>query len=638
MDQPAHNELSKESRPLFPLMIGAVGVVFGDIGTSPLYAVKEALGGEHAPPPSFDNVVGIISLIIWTLLIVITLKYQIYIMKAGHQGEGGNLVLVELARKLTGDHPAMQKLIMVAGMVGVSFFFGDGVITPAISVLSAVEGLEVATPALKSFVIPITLTILFILFFFQSQGTAKIGSLFGPICILWFFSLAVIGVKQIISYPKVLAALNPIYGLNYLLHNQSGNTVLVLGSIFLAVTGAEALYADMGHFGKPAINWSWVCFVFPALMLNYLGQGALILNNPLAVKNPFYLCVPPWALIPMVILATAATVIASQAVISGAFSATRQAMQLGYLPRLRIVHTSSTEFGQIYVPATNWFLLVAVIILVLGFKSSNNLAPAYGISVTITMVADTTLAFGIVLRKMFSWNWPKALALLIFFISIDLGFLGANILKIADGGWFSLALGAVLFFLMATWRKGQTLVREAVQKQEIPLDTFLRQFEAAPFGTMPGVAVFMTQNFKVAPSAFVELLRHTGSLYETIVFLSVRADALPYINDDERVQVDILEGKFYRVIIRFGFMEAIDVPKALSKCVLPDNKPLPLMDTWFFIGKAIFIAGSHPEMSQWRLKLFLDMFRSAETPAGFFKLPPSQVVDLGTRIVLGRHE
>ncbi|MBF0422576.1 MAG: KUP/HAK/KT family potassium transporter [Magnetococcales bacterium] len=636
MNQPAHHETSGENRSLLPLMIGAIGIVFGDIGTSPLYAVKEALGGEHAPPPGFDSVVGIISLIIWTLLIILTLKYQLFIMKADHQGEGGNLVLVELARQLTYDKPNMQKFIMVAGMIGVAFFFGDGVITPAISVLSAVEGLETIAPSLKPLITPITLTILLLLFFFQSQGTTKIGRLFGPICILWFFSISIIGIKQIISYPKVLVALNPIHGLNYLLRNQSGNTLLVLGSVFLAVTGAEALYADMGHFGKPAINWSWGSFVFPALMLNYLGQGALILNDPLAVQNPFYLCVPHWALIPMVILATAATVIASQAVISGAFSATRQAMQLGYLPRLRIVHTSSTEFGQIYVPATNWLLLIAVVILVLGFKSSNNLAAAYGISVTVTMVAATPLAFGIVLRKMFSWSWSKAMILMIFFMAIDLGFLGANILKIADGGWFSLALGAVLFFLMSTWRKGQTLVREAVQKQEIPLDTFLHQFEAAPFNTMPGVAVFMTQNFKVAPSAFVELLRHTGSLYETIVFLSIRADALPYVNDDERVQVDILEGKFYRIIIRYGFMETMDVPRALVTCTLPDNRPLSLMDTWFFIGKAIFIAGRHPEMSQWRLQLFLDMFRSAESPTGFFKLPPSQVVDLGTRIVLGQ--
>lgn len=630
-----HNNPGESSSRLFPLMVGAIGIVFGDIGTSPLYTVKEALGGEHAPPPSFDNVVGVISLILWTLLVVLTLKYQLFIMKASHQGEGGNLVLVELARKFTADNPRIQRFIMIAGMIGVSFFFGDGVITPAISVLSAIEGLEVVTPAFTPYVIPATLLVLFLLFFFQSKGTAKIGRLFGPICSLWFVAIALIGIKEIVTYPKILLALNPLYGFHYLF-SSTGDTFLVLGSIFLAVTGAEALYADMGHFGKKAINLSWGSFVFPALILNYLGQGALILNNPTAVKNPFFHSVPPWALVPMVILATAATVIASQAVISGAFSATRQAMQLGYLPRLRVVHTSSTEFGQIYVPATNWLLLVAVVVLVLGFKNSNNLAAAYGIAVTVTMVAATPLAFGIVLRKMFSWGWPKAIFYMMVFMTVDLGFFGANILKIADGGWFPLALGAILFFLMSTWRKGQTLVREAVQKQEIPLEPFLRQFEAAPFNTMPGIAVFMTQNFRVAPSAFVELLRHTGSLYEQIVFLSVRPDTLPHVNDDERIQVDTLDGQFYRVIIRYGFMEAMDVPKALTKCVLKEDKAMTLQDTWFFIGKAIFLAGKHPAMSRWRLQLFLDMFRSAESPTGFFHLPPSQVVDLGTRIVLGK--
>ncbi|MBF0138982.1 MAG: potassium transporter Kup [Magnetococcales bacterium] len=633
---PPNNDSGDSKSRLFPLMIGAVGIVFGDIGTSPLYAVKEALGGEHAPPPTFDNVTGIISLILWTLLVVLTLKYQLFIMKASHQGEGGNLVLVELARKYTADNPRMQRLIMIAGMIGVSFFFGDGVITPAISVLSAIEGLEVVTPAFTPYIIPATLLVLFLLFFFQSKGTAKIGRLFGPICFIWFVAIALIGIKEIVNYPKILLAINPYYGIHYFFGAQSGDTFLVLGSVFLAVTGAEALYADMGHFGKKAINWSWVLIVFPALILNYLGQGALILNNPAAVKNPFYHSVPSWALIPMVILATSATVIASQAVISGAYSATRQAMQLGYLPRLRVVHTSSTEFGQIYVPATNWLLLVAVVMLVLGFKSSNNLAAAYGISVTVTMVAATPLAFGIVLRKMFSWSWPKAILFMVIFMSVDLGFFGANILKIADGGWFPLALGAVLFFMMSTWRKGQTLVREAVQRQEIPLEPFLRQFEAAPFNKMPGTAVFMTQNFQVAPSAFVELLRHTGSLYEQIVFLSVRTDTLPHVNDAERIQVDTLDGQFYRVIIRYGFMEVMNVPKALTQCVLKENKPMSLQDTWFFIGKAIFLAGKHPAMSQWRLQLFLDMFRSAESPTGFFHLPPSQVVDLGTRIVLGR--
>ena len=629
-----HSEKQLQKDRLFPLMVGAVGVVFGDIGTSPLYAVKEALGSAHAPAPTPEHVFGIISLIFWTLLIVLTLKYQFFIMRASHQGEGGSLVLVELARKLTGNKPGMQRTIMIVGMIGVSFFFGDGVITPAISVLSAVEGLEVVTPAFKPYVIPITLIVLFLLFFFQSKGTHRIGAFFGPICALWFLSLALIGLRGIFQHPEILAALNPVYGIKFLFGGNTGSTFVVLGSVFLAVTGAEALYADMGHFGKLAINWSWGIFVFPSLVLNYLGQGALILGDPTAVKNPFFLSVPEWGLVPMVILATAATVIASQAVISGAFSATRQAIQLGYLPRMRVIHTSSTAFGQIYVPATNWLLLVAVIILVLGFKSSNNLAGAYGIAVTITMIADTTLAFGIVLRLMYSWSWPKVILLMVPFLAVDLGFLGANALKIPDGGWFTLILGGVLLFLMSTWRKGQDLVRQAVRKQAIPLEPFLSQFESTPLSRMPGTAVFMAQNFKVAPSAFVELLRHTMTLYEQVIFLSVQNDVLPYVDDADRIKVDILSNKYYRVQIRYGFMETADVPKMLSDCWLRAEERLAIEDAWFFVGKAIFVAGNHPEMTQWRMRLFLDMFRNAESATGFFNLPPVRVVDLGTRIVL----
>ncbi|MBF0107939.1 MAG: potassium transporter Kup [Magnetococcales bacterium] len=619
---------------LFPLMVGAIGVVFGDIGTSPLYAVKEALGGSHAPAPTHDNVLGVISLIVWTLLVVLTVKYQFFIMRASHQGEGGSLVLVELARKLTRDKPGLHRPIMIMGMVGVAFFFGDGVITPAISVLSAVEGLEVVAPALKSYVIPVTLMVLFFLFFFQSKGTARIGRLFGPICSLWFLAIALIGLKEILNHPEILAAVNPVYGIKYLLGGHVGGTFLILGSVFLAVTGAEALYADMGHFGKMAINWAWGLFVFPALILNYLGQGALILGNPEAVRNPFYMSVPEWGLMPMVFLATAATVIASQAVISGAYSATRQAMLLGYLPRLRVIHTSSTEFGQIYVPVTNWMLLLSVVILVVGFQSSNNLAAAYGIAVTITMIADTSLAFGIVLRKTFSWSWARAGILLVIFLTVDLGFLGANLVKVPDGGWFTLTLGAILFFLMSTWRKGQDLVRQAVRRQEIPLEPFLHQFETESFPRMPGTAVFMTQNFQVAPSAFVQLLQHTRTLYDQVIFLSVQTDQLPYVGEMERVQIDTLFTKYHRIRIRYGFMETVDVPQALAGCRFGDGRELSLEECWFFMGKAIFLAGNHPEMSPWRMKLFLDMFRNAETATGFFNLPPIRVVDLGTRIVL----
>ncbi|MBF0272133.1 MAG: potassium transporter Kup [Magnetococcales bacterium] len=628
----------KKHSSLLTLMIGAIGVVFGDIGTSPLYAVKEALGGEHSAMPTPDNVLGIISLIIWTLLIVLTVKYQFFIMRADHQGEGGNLVLVALARTFTQGNARMQRIIMIVGMIGVSLFFGDGVITPAISVLSAVEGLEVITPAFQPYVLPITLLVIFLLFFFQNKGTATIGRLFGPICMLWFLAIATVGVKEILLHPEILAALNPIHGLRFLFGESGGKTFVVLGSVFLAVTGAEALYADMGHFGRKSINWSWGTFVFPALMLNYLGQGALILGDPTTVRNPFYLSVPEWGMLPMVALATSATIIASQAVISGAFSATRQAMQLGYLPRLRVIHTSSSEFGQIYVPLTNWVLLLAVVVLVLGFKSSTNLAAAYGIAVTGTMIAVTVLAFGIVLRHLFSWSLFLSVPLLVIFLTVDLGFFGANALKFMDGGWFPVIMGALIFFLMSTWRKGQDLVSHAVRKGEIPLEPFLRQLTADTIHRVPGTAVFMTQNFDLAPPALVELLKHTMTLHEKVIFLSIQTEAIPYVPESERIHVSTLLHDYYRVRISHGYMETADVPKTLLGCHLPGAEQVAMEDTYFFLGKANFVAGSNPGMAHWRLKLFLGLYRNAESATHFFKLPSARVVDLGTRIVLGQQE
>ncbi|MBF0341171.1 MAG: potassium transporter Kup [Magnetococcales bacterium] len=631
MDQPAGTHARDG---LKTLMIGAIGVVFGDIGTSPLYAVKEALGGEHAAIPTPDNVLGIISLILWTLLIVLTVKYQFFIMRADHQGEGGNLVLVALAKQFTRNNPRMQRAIMIIGMIGVSLFFGDGVITPAISVLSAVEGLEVATPAFQPYIIPITLIVIIGLFAVQNKGTGRIGKWFGPICMVWFVAIAAIGLKEILRHPAILAAMNPYHGIRFLLADSNSNTFIVLGSVFLAVTGAEALYADMGHFGKSAINRAWGFIVFPALILNYLGQGALILGDPATVKNPFYLSVPEWALIPMVGLATAATIIASQAVISGAFSATRQAMQLGYLPRLRVVHTSSSEFGQIYVPLTNMALLVAVVALVLGFKSSSNLAAAYGIAVTGTMIAVTTLAFGIVLRHLFSWSLWLATPLLLIFLTIDLGFFGANALKFMDGGWVPMAMGAVIFFLMCTWRKGQDLVRRAMSRAEIPLEPFLRQLGDASIHLVPGTAVFMTQNFDLAPPALVELLKHTMTLHERIILLSIHTKTVPYVPETERIQMDTLLDRYYRIRIHHGYMETADVPKILATCRLHDGEVVAIEDTYFFLGKASFLAGGATDMARWRLRMFLGIYRNAESATHFFNLPPMRVVDLGTRIVL----
>ncbi len=630
-------EQAQHSR-LFTLMIGAIGVVFGDIGTSPLYSVKEALGGAHAAVPTPDNVLGVISLILWTLMIVLTVKYQFFIMRADDQGEGGNLVLVALARKFTQGNVRMQRIIMVVGMIGVSLFFGDGVITPAISVLSAVEGLEVVTPAFQPYIIPITLSVIFLLFFFQSKGTDKIGRFFGPILMVWFLAIALVGLKEIFLHPAILVALNPVYGIRFLFGSTGGDTFMVLGSVFLAVTGAEALYADMGHFGKSAINWSWGLFVFPALILNYLGQGALILGDPAMAKNPFYLCVPNWGMLPMVALATAATIIASQAVISGAFSATRQAMLLGYLPRLQVIHTSSSQFGQIYVPITNWLLLIAVTGAVLGFKSSDNLAAAYGIAVTGTMIAVTSLAFGIVLKHLFSWSWWLAMPLLLLFLSVDLGFFGANALKFMDGGWFPLAMGAVTFSLMSTWRKGQDLVRRAMRKAEIPLEPFLRQLGSMSINRIPGTAVFMAQNAHVAPSAMVQMLQHSMTLHERVILLSVQTEEIPYVTEEERTSVDILFNECYRIKVHYGYMETVDLPKALTDCRQVGAEPVALEDTHFFLGKASYVAGRHPEMANWRLKLFLALLRNAESATDFFKLPPLRVVDMGTRIVLGSLE
>ncbi|MBF0146714.1 MAG: potassium transporter Kup [Magnetococcales bacterium] len=623
---------------LLTLMIGAVGIVFGDIGTSPLYAVKEALGGAHAPAPLPENVLGVISLIIWTILVVLTLKYQLFIMRADNHGEGGTLALVALARKFSSGSAHLHRFVMITGMIGVSLFFGDGVITPAISVLSAVEGLEVATPAFKPYIIPVTLLVLFLLFSVQSKGTARIGRLFGPICLVWFLALAGIGLKEIFGHPGILTALNPLHGIRFLLDGSHGSVFPVLGSVFLAVTGAEALYADMGHFGKSAINWSWGSVVFPALTLNYLGQGALILGDPTAVTNPFYLSVPTWGLLPMVALATAATIIASQAVISGAFSATQQAMQLGYLPRLRVVHTSSSEIGQIYVPVTNWLLLLAVVALVIGFENSSNLAAAYGIAVTGTMISVTILAFGIVLRHMCSWSWFKTIPLLVFFLTVDMVFFGANAIKILDGGWFSLAIGAVLFFLMLTWRQGQEMVRQAVRKEEILLEPFLRRFDATAINRVPGTAVFMTSNLEVAPPALVQMVAHTLTLKERAIIVCVQNIDIPFVAHSDRMAVEVPFSHLYRITLRYGFMESPDVPRALAECILPNGERVDVEQTHFFLGKANFVAGHPSGMATWRLHFFLTLFRNSESATHFFNLPPVRVVDIGTRIVLNGHQ
>ncbi|MBF0136006.1 MAG: potassium transporter Kup [Magnetococcus sp. DMHC-1] len=628
------NDFSPQRRErLMQGIIASIGVVFGDIGTSPLYAVQEALGGrDGSAVPAPENVLGVISLIIWSMAIVLSLKYQFFIMRADSQGEGGTLALTTLAMKRVANSPHFNKIVLGIGMFGVSLFFGDGVITPAISVLSAVEGLEVATPALKPYVIPITLTVLFILFFFQHKGTSKVGALFGPVMCLWFTTLALLGVFNIIQNTEILQAFNPWFGVRYLL-SQGHHALMVLGMVFLAVTGAEALYADMGHFGKLTINRAWTYFVFPALILNYLGQGALVLRVPTAASQSFYLSAPSWGLYPLVALATMATVIASQAVISGAFSAGQQAMQLGLLPRLTVIHTSDREKGQIYIPAINWTLLVAVMGVVVGFGSSSNLASAYGIAVTGDMLAVTILAFGIVLRSMFAWGWLRTLLLFSFFFTIDLAFFSANVMKIMDGGWFPLVMGGVIYFLMSTWSQGRTITEHAVRQESIPLAPFLRGFEKEGPVWVPGIAIFMTSNPDLTPMPLVQIISKFGSLRETVIILVVRNAPTPYVATEERLTVTPLTNRFYQVVLRFGFMEKPDIPLAMKPLKL-GNEPFAIEEATFFLGKATFVPGGNAVMANWRLRLFLSLTNAAESPASFFKLPPQQVMDIGTRIIL----
>ncbi|MBF0134796.1 MAG: potassium transporter Kup [Magnetococcus sp. DMHC-1] len=613
------------------LLIGATGVVFGDIGTSPLYAMKETFAALGSAP-GFDEVLGTVSLIFWTLMIVLTLKYQFFIMHADNKGEGGTMALVAIAMQQEKDHRQRKKILLLLGMGGVALFFGDGVITPAISVLSAIEGLEVATPLLKPVVIPATLVVIIGLFVVQRHGTARVGAVFGPIVGIWFLAIALIGLWNILHHPEILRACNPFYGIQ-LLYMHQDRALPVLGGVFLAVTGAEALYADMGHFGKGPINWAWGGFVFPALTLNYLGQGALVLGHPEAIHNPFYLAIPTWGIYPMVVLATAATVIASQAVISGAYSASFQAMQMGLLPRMNIIHTSENEFGQIYVPTVNWTLMAAVVVLVIAFKDSSSLASAYGIAVTGTMIIVTLIAFGLVLRHLFHWGWLRTLLLLGLFLMIDSTFLCANLLKIADGGWFPLVLGSGITFLMFTWQQGRQIAGRAIRRESIPLQPFLRQLDHEQAWQGTGTAVYMSSNPDITPTALVHLSRHSQMLPAHRIILNVHFLESPFAQDHEKMLVTPLFCHFYQVTLGFGFMETPDIPGRMRSQQIGDL-PFVLEDAIFYVGKASFVPSPQKEMALWRLRLYLGMARAAESASVFFNLPPQQVVDIGTRIVL----
>ncbi len=612
---------------LSALTIAAIGVVYGDIGTSPLYTMRVAFGPHGVLPLTEATVLGVLSLVAWTLFVIVTLKYVIVILRADNRGEGGILALSTLAQRTLS--PAGRRTVTVLAMMGAALFYGDGLITPAITVLSAIEGLKVATPLFEPYVVPFALVILTILFLMQSRGTGNIGLLFGPVMCLWFGVLGALGLAQILQAPHVLRALDPSYALA-LFAAHEWLAFVTLGAVFLAVTGAEALYADMGHFGRLPIRIAWFSLVLPGLLLNYFGQGALLLAHPGAAANPFYLLAPTWALYPMVVLATWATVIASQAVISGVFSISGQAVQLGYLPRLTVRHTSAQTMGQIYIPAINWMLLAGVLLLVLGFRSSSNLAAAYGIAVSAAMAIDAVLA-GIVAHN--GWGWKPALVIAVFgaFLVIDLTFLSANALKMFAGGWFPLVMAAVVFMLMSTWRRGRAVMFDRLYLKAPSLRSFLTSLSLHPPTRVPGTAVFLTANPASVPRALLHNLKHNKVLHERIVVLKVETEDVPRVPASERLEIEHLGANFHRVVVRYGFMEQPDVAAVLTSCQLGPPEPT-LMDTSFFLSRETFLPSARPELGRWGEQVFIHMANAALDATRYFRLPPDRVVEVGSQV------
>ncbi|HOY70085.1 MAG TPA: potassium transporter Kup [Methylotenera sp.] len=615
---------------LSAITLAALGVVFGDIGTSPLYTIKEVFSvGTHPVPLNEVNMFGILSLIVWSLIMVVSVKYVAFIMRADNRGEGGIMALLALASQNAAGNPKKLRTIMLLGILGACMFYADGMITPAISVLSAVEGLEVAAPVLHPLILPITLVVLFALFWAQSHGTALVGAFFGPIMLLWFSTLALLGISGIVQNPTILHALNPIYAIQFF-STSPWIAFVALGAVVLSVTGAEALYADMGHFGRFPIRLAWFGFVLPALILNYFGQGALVLLHPETVKNPFYLLAPDWMLYPLIVLATLAAVIASQAVITGAFSVSRQALQLGFLPRMHVEHTSESEEGQIYMPRVNWGLMLAVMVLVLSFKTSGNLAAAYGLAVTGDMIITTLLA-GIVFHHLWGWSKTRTGLLVALFLVFDLSFFSANVLKIPDGGWVPLVLGIIIFTLMLTWKTGRSHLYTRLKNEAMALEPFIAAIGAHPPTRVAGTAIFMTPNPDGVPHAMLHNLKHNKVLHENVVILTVKFLDFPHTSAEERVNVVALPHKFYQVTVRYGFKDEPDLPRDLKVCA-ESGLVLDDMDTSYFIGKEILIASEKSGMSIWRKKIFIGLFRSAETITNQFKLPPNRVVELGSQL------
>jgi KUP system potassium uptake protein len=617
------------SEALPKLMLGAIGVVYGDIGTSPLYTMKESFLGPHPLAVDRLHIFGVLSLIFWTLMSIVTFKYVSVAMRADNRGEGGSFALLSLiARNLEGKKRWTSSLVLL-GVLATCLFYGDAMITPAISVLSAVEGLTIVQAQLQPMVIPISVAILVGLFLVQARGTAKVGNLFGPVMVIYFAVLPVLGVMNILTHPEIVGILNPAWAVRFFVYNPK-LAFLALGSVFLAVTGAEALYADMGHFGRKAINLSWLTLVYPCLVLNYMGQGALLLSHASAATNPFYLLAPEWARLPLVLLATVATIIASQAVISGAFSVTHQAVQLGFLPRLRTEHTSEKAAGQIYIPAVNWGLLAMVIVLVVGFRESGRLASAYGIAVTGTMLI-TSVMLGVMMLYVWRWNRVLAVAITGLFLLVDGAYFASNITKIPDGGWFPLLVAAVSFTVLTTWAKGRQLMRDRLQSSALPLEVFIKSVTKSVH-RVRGTSVFLSGSANVVPPALLHNLKHNQVLHERVLILHVKVEEVPHVPNEKRVEIHDAGAGFYRVILHYGFMQEVDIPRDLAG-IKTCGEPFNMMSTSFFLGRQKLIPSKKvPGMSLWREKLFAWMLKSSESAMEFFKLPTNRVVELGSQL------